>query len=129
MLETSINAPSLPPGVEQHVFTTEDRANRLLRVLGPEGGDVVKVHQDASVLVARLEASRRAIHDIGDGRGVYAYVIDGRARLADEELATGDAAKVTEETQLTIEAFDTTELILVDVPMQFEAVGIWRGRI
>ena len=123
------DTPSLPPGVEQRVFTTEDRTNRLLRVIGPEDGDVVKVHQDASVLVARLEASTRANHEIGDGRGVYAYVIDGRARLGDEELATGDAAKVTEEPELAIEAVNTTELILVDVPMQFEAVGIWRGRI
>ena len=45
-----------PPGVEQRVFTTEDRTDRLLKVIGPEGGDVVKVHQDASVHVASLSA-------------------------------------------------------------------------
>ena len=54
------DTPSLPPGVEQRVFTTEDRTNRLLRVIGPEGGDVVKVHQDASVHVARLEPGARS---------------------------------------------------------------------
>ena len=28
----------LPPAVEQKVFTKDDRTNRLLRVIGPEGG-------------------------------------------------------------------------------------------
>lgn len=123
------DTPSLPPGVEQRVFTTEDRTNRLLRVIGPEGGDVVKVHQDASVLVARLEAGTRVTHSLGTGRGVYSYVIEGRSKMDDVELATGDAAKVTDQGELTIDAADRTELIMVDVPMQFEAVGIWRGRI
>src|SRR3970040_80255 len=40
---------SLPPSNEQRVFTTEDRTGTLLRVVGPEGGDVVKIHQDAPV--------------------------------------------------------------------------------
>ena len=123
------DTPSLPPGVEQRVFTTDERTNRLLRVIGPEGGDVVKVHQDASVFVGRLDAGTRVAHEIGPSRGVYAYLIQGQARLDTEELATGDAAKVTDQDRLAIEAVDTTELILVDVPMKFEPVGIWRGRI
>jgi redox-sensitive bicupin YhaK (pirin superfamily) len=123
------DTPSLPPGVEQRVFTQADRTNRLLPVIGPEGGDVVKVHQDAAVLVGRLDRSTRVTHDIGTGRGVYAYLIEGRARLDDQELATGDAAKVTDQGELSIEAMDTSELILVDVPMTFEPLGIWRGRI
>jgi len=120
---------SLPPGVEQRVFTTEDRTNRLLKVIGPEGGEVVKLHQDASVHVARLEAGVDVTHEIGAGRGVYAYLIDGSARFDAEAVATGDAAKVTSQPSLTITANEPSELILVDVPMQFEAVGIWAGRI
>jgi hypothetical protein len=44
-------------------------------------------------------------------------------------VATGDAAKVTEQAELRIAAREQSELILVDVPMRFEAVGIWKGRI
>src|SRR5437899_9538791 len=46
------NAAGLKPEVEQRIFTREDRANRLLRVIGPSGTDVVTLHQDASVHVA-----------------------------------------------------------------------------
>jgi len=123
------DTPSLPPGVEQRVFTIEDRTNRLLKVIGQEGGDVVKVHQDASVHVARLDAGAAVTHEIGPGRGVYAYLIDGSAQFDDEAVATGDAAKVTSQPSLSITADAPSDLILVDVPMQFEAVGIWAGRI
>jgi redox-sensitive bicupin YhaK (pirin superfamily) len=121
--------PDLPPGVEQRVYTLEDRSNRLLKVIGPEGGEVVKVHQDASVLVAHLEAGTEVNHAIGAGRGIYAYLIEGSATFGGEDLATGDAVEVTEEAELEIRASEASELILVDVPMEFEAVGIWRGRI
>jgi redox-sensitive bicupin YhaK (pirin superfamily) len=119
----------LPPGVEQRVFSTEDRANRLVKVIGPEGGDVVKVHQDASVHVARLEPRVEVGHPIGPGRGVYAYLIEGGATFNGEAVQTGDAAKLTDEDVLTIQASAPSELILVDVPMAFEPAGIWRGRI
>jgi quercetin 2,3-dioxygenase len=123
------DTPDLQPGVEQRVFTTEDRTDRLLKVIGPEGGDVVKVHQDASIHVARLEQGAEVRHAIGPGRGVYAYLIDGASAFDGEELGTGDAAEVTDSDALTIRAAQASELILVDVPMAFEAVGIWRGRI
>jgi redox-sensitive bicupin YhaK (pirin superfamily) len=135
----------LPPGVEQRAFTKADRSNRLLRAFAPmaevDGSDTdpVGVHQDASVSIASLDAGVEVRHAIGRGRGVYLYVIDGRVTLSEpegagttpsgaDELATGDAAKVTEEPELVVRAKDASELILVDVPMQFEPVGIWAGR-
>jgi redox-sensitive bicupin YhaK (pirin superfamily) len=119
----------LKPEVEQRVFTRADRTDKLLRVFGPDGGDVVKIHQDASVYVASLSAGVEVTHAMGDGRGVYAYVIEGAATFDGEDVATGDAAKVTEQAELRIAAREQSELILVDVPMRFEAVGIWKGRI
>jgi redox-sensitive bicupin YhaK (pirin superfamily) len=115
----------LKPQVEQRVFTTEDRTNRLLKVFGPGGDDVVKVHQDASVYVASLEPGTEVTHEIGDGRGVYVYLISGAAFFAENEVSTGDAAKVTGERALRIRATGQSEVILVDVPMSFE----WQGRI
>jgi quercetin 2,3-dioxygenase len=122
------NEADLPPGVEQRVFSREDRTNRLLRVIGPEGGDVVKVHQDASVHVGFLEEGTEVTHEIGDGRGAYVYLIGGRAAFDGQKVSTGDAAKVTGQPSLGIRADSPSELILVDVPLEFESVGIWHGR-
>jgi redox-sensitive bicupin YhaK (pirin superfamily) len=120
---------NLKPEVEQRVFTKEDRTDRLLKVIGPDGGDVVRVHQDANVYVASLSPGSEVTHPIGSGRGVYAYLIEGAASFDGEEVATGDAAKVIDQAELTIRALDRSELILVDVPLVYEPVGIWRGRI
>ena len=122
------DTPGLPPQVEQRVFTKEDRTNRLLLVIGRAGADAVTVHQDASVYVASLEPGSEVVHDIGEGRGAYAYLIEGAATFDGEAVSTGDAAKVTDQPQLRIVARDASELILVDVPMRFEPVGIWAGR-
>jgi redox-sensitive bicupin YhaK (pirin superfamily) len=109
------------------VFTLQDRAGRLLRVMGPEGGEVVRIHQDAGVHVASLAPGDQVEHPIGPGRGAYAYLIEGRASFDGEPVATGDAAKVTDQPSLRIAAEAPSELILVDVPMVFQPVGIWAG--
>ena len=123
------DTPSLPPGVEQRAFTQEDRTNRLLKAIGPEGEDVVRVHQNASVHVARLEPGAEVTHEMGEERGAYVYLIDGAAAFDDEPVQTGDAAKVTQQPSLRVRAEELSELILVDVPMRFEPVGIWAGRV
>jgi redox-sensitive bicupin YhaK (pirin superfamily) len=122
------DTPGLPPGVEQRVFTRQDRANTLLKVIGPEGGDVVKVHQDAGVLVASLDPGIEVAHELGNDRGAYVYLIGGAASLDGERLTTGDAAKITQEREIRIQADEPSELILVDVPMTFTPVGVWAGR-
>jgi len=119
----------LEPQVEQRVFTRQDRTDRLLKVIGPEGGDVVMVHQDAAVYVASLGPGVEVTHLLGEGRGAYAYLIEGAASFGDEDVTTGDAAKVSDEPELGIRARERSELIVVDVPMAFEAVGVWRRRI
>jgi redox-sensitive bicupin YhaK (pirin superfamily) len=123
------DTPDLEPSVEQQMFTIEDRTDRLLEVIGPRGGpSAVKVHQDARVLVSRLNPGVEVSHPVGDGRGVYAYLIDGEASFDGEPVATGDAAKVTDQDALRIRATAPSELILVDVPLEFPRVGIWAHR-
>jgi redox-sensitive bicupin YhaK (pirin superfamily) len=123
------DTPSLTPGVEQRVYTLADRTNRLLEIIGPAGHDAVLVHQDASVHVAALDPDAEVVHELGAGRGAYVYLIEGNATFDGAAVATGDAAKVSDQRAITIKAVERSELILVDVPMQFEAVGIWQGRI
>ena len=106
----------LEPGLEQRQFTLEDRRNRLRQVVGSEGGDVVTVHQDATVHVAALDPGVEAEHAFGDDRGGYLYVVGGAARLGGERLSTGDAAKIAGPERVGIHADAPTELILIDVP-------------
>jgi len=108
----------LEPGVEQKVFSTEDRTDRLLTAISGEGGDAVLVHQDAHVLISRLNPGTEVAHPLPAGRGVYLYVIEGDAEVNGERMTTGDAAQIWEEDAIGIAAAAATELILVDVALQ-----------
>jgi redox-sensitive bicupin YhaK (pirin superfamily) len=104
----------LPPSVEQKVFTKEDRTNRLLEVIAPEGrGGAVKVHRDASVYVCRLEQDKAVEQSLEEGFGAYLFVIEGEVDLNGERLAGGDAAIIQDERRLAISARQPSELILV----------------
>jgi redox-sensitive bicupin YhaK (pirin superfamily) len=107
----------LQPGVEQKVFTTDDRTGRLLKVISGDGGDAVTVHQDAHVFVSRLERGQTVSHDLGDGRGWYLYVIDGDVTVNGESMSTGAAAQIRDERRVEVAANATSELIAVDVAL------------
>ncbi len=108
----------LPPDVEQLVYSEADRTDRLLEVLSPQGDSAVLVHADAMVYVSRLTPQTALEHAFRDGtRGAYLYLISGGLDVGSEKLATGDAVKVRDERSLTMRATETSELILVDVPL------------
>ena len=107
----------LEPGVEQRVFSLQDRTDRLLRVISGNGGDAVLVHQDAHVFVSHLSADASVTHTLGDGRGLYLYVIDGDVSVNGNDMTTGSAAQIRDEPEVEVAAASTAELILVDVAL------------
>jgi quercetin 2,3-dioxygenase len=111
------NERGLEPSVEQKVFTEADRTDRLLKVISGDGGETVLVHQDAHVFVSRMNPGVTATHELGDGRGVYFYVIEGDVKVNGDQMTTGDAARISDEPSVSIEAADTSELIFVDVSL------------
>jgi len=107
----------LPPGVEQKVFTTEDRTDTLLKAISGDDGDAVLVHQDAHVFVSRMNAGRSVEHPLAPGRGAYLYMIEGDVGVNGERMETGSAAQISDVERAEIAASSTSELILVDVAL------------
>jgi redox-sensitive bicupin YhaK (pirin superfamily) len=113
--------------LQQRQYTVDDRTDRWLQIMGPEGTDGLDLAQDARALVAHLTHRGRLEHSFEPSRGGYLYVIDGRVSLNGDELRTGDAAKATGTAQLSFSTDVAAELILIDVPLAFEPVGVWAG--
>jgi quercetin 2,3-dioxygenase len=113
--------------LQQRQYRLEDRTDRWLQIMGPSGTDGLDLAQDALALVAHLTESGRLERTFGPERGGYLYVIDGRLSVDGESLSTGDAAKITGETDLGLSTDVGAELILIDVPLEFESVGVWAG--
>ena len=113
--------------VQQRQYTLEDRTDRWLRIMGPTGTEGLDLAQDAHALVSHLTDAGRLEHTFGPGRGGYLYVIDGRLSLDGDSLLSGDAARITGEATLELSTDLAAELILIDVPLRFEPVGVWAG--
>jgi redox-sensitive bicupin YhaK (pirin superfamily) len=107
----------LTPGVEQKVFTADDRTDTLLKVISGDGGDAVLVHQDAHVFVSRLTPGASVKHDLPQDRGAYLYVISGDVTVNGERMQTGAAAQIWDEPSVAVEAAAESELVLVDVAL------------
>ena len=97
------------------------RTVRLLEVISPKGGDAVLVHQNTRVYISSLSAGVSVEHPFRPGFGAYLYVIAGSIRLNDDELNTGDAAKIGGEERIALRAVEPAELIMVEV--QLETAG------
>ncbi len=117
----------LESSVQQRQYTTEDRTDTLLQVMGPEGEDGLDLAQDARVLVSRLTTGRGVDHLLASGRAGYLYAIDGAVKLGHEELSTGDAAEIDGPSDLHVAATEDAEIMLIDVPQRFDPVGVWAG--
>ena len=115
----------LEPDVEQRQYTLEDRRNRLLRIIKPDGtdGEGISVAQDASMYVAHLEDGVTVEHAISSGHGGYFYLIQGRAEVNEVPFSSGDAAYILDRGLLRVRATTPCELLLVDTTLDPSALG------
>jgi redox-sensitive bicupin YhaK (pirin superfamily) len=113
--------------VQQRQYTLADRTDRWLQIMGPPGEDGLDLAQDARALVSHLTQDGQLEHTFGPGRGGYLYVIDGRLSINGDALRSGDAVKVGGEARLELSTDVAAELILIDVPLAFEPIGVWAG--
>jgi quercetin 2,3-dioxygenase len=107
----------LTPSYEQKQFSTAQRTGVLLPIAsGQDMPGAVKVHQDVTFYVARLQNGDQVSHDLKPGRRAFFYVIDGEVALNGEKLSAGDQARVTDLTKLEIAGTMESEVILIDLP-------------
>lgn len=105
----------LTPHLEQRHIPMSERFHRLLPLVSNRHPGALPIEQDAAAYSAALTAGDRIQHRLAPGEGAYFYLISGAVRLNGQGLEAGDAAKVTDESSLTVEAAQESELFLVEV--------------
>ena len=107
----------IEPGYEQKTLVGPDGTGRLRLIASREGREgSITIHQDASVYAARLGKGERISYEPGPSRHVWVHVARGDARLNGEKLSAGDGAAVSGERALTLQAADSAEILLFDLP-------------
>lgn len=106
----------LPPGYEQRRFPIERRRGRLTLVASRDGReDSVRIHQDADLYAAVLDAHDGVVHPFASGRYGWVQVARGTIELNGTHLSAGDGAAVEAEPAVDIRAQGEAELLLFDL--------------
>jgi redox-sensitive bicupin YhaK (pirin superfamily) len=75
----------------------------------------MEIHQDADLLLAKLEAGQSVKHSLANNRHAWIHVAEGEVNLNGTKLAGGDAAGVSGETALEITATKPSQVLLFDL--------------
>jgi quercetin 2,3-dioxygenase len=107
----------LDPGYEQRSFASARSANRLVPFASGQGmGDALTLHADATIYSSILESGNSINFETNSARRVFIYVTSGDMGVNEVRLETKDQARIEPTGNLTIEAYDDTKFILIDVP-------------
>lgn len=109
---------NINPRYEQKSFKPADRANQIFTVVAPDNQDAVWINQDAWFSLANFEAGKNDEYFLRQmDNGVYVFVINGSVTINDTVLHERDGLGIWDVGSIKIEANTTTELLLIEVPM------------
>lgn len=75
----------------------------------------MEIHQDADLLLAKLDAGQSVKHPLASGRHAWVHVAEGEVNINGKKLSGGDAAAVSEEVALEIAAAKPSQVLLFDL--------------
>ena len=106
-----------PASYEQQALPEAELRGRWRLVASPDGAQgSTTIGQDAKLWASLLAPGEALNYELAAGRLAYAHVIRGRLAINGQILATGDAAKIADETRLDFRADEETEFLLFDLP-------------
>ena len=109
-------AKGLPPTYEQKTFPDRGHHNELRLVADPTATNgALAIRQDARIYLATLDPGGTVTHPIAPGRHAWLQVLRGSIKREHQILTAGDAAALSDESSLTIQADDPAEIMLFDL--------------
>ncbi len=113
---------NIEPRYEQKTLLPETRQNQWQTVVAPDNAEALWINQDAWFTMGRFDQGKTSQYQMHNSNsGVYAFIISGKATINGEALDTRDAIGVYETDTLEVSADANTEILLIEVPMQFKA--------
>jgi quercetin 2,3-dioxygenase len=112
---------SVEPNYEQRKFLKKERHNQLQTIVAPKDkleGDALPISQQAYIYRTSLDKDRHIDVQLkSQENGLYIFVVDGSIKVADNILSKRDAIGISNANEVTIDATEQSELIIIEVPM------------
>lgn len=103
----------LEPSYEQQALP---KLERLAVVASRDGRDgSVTIHQDATLLAAKLDSGKAAQHALAPGRHAWVQVARGVVSVNGERLERGDGAAISDVSHIKIEGLEPSEVLVFDL--------------
>ncbi|MBM3437913.1 MAG: pirin family protein [Bacteroidetes bacterium] len=110
---------NLKPSYDQRFFDEAGRDSQWQFLATPQGGDSIKVQQDAYFVRRLMKIDETAGYELhGEYQGVYVFVIEGSVEVNGQALGRRDALGVWEVDQLDIKALEKSDVLLIEIPMR-----------
>ena len=110
------NVRGIVPDYEQKQFDASQKRGKLRLVASPDGADgSVKVHADAKLFAGLIDGDEQASLALDPKRKNYVHLVRGELEANGTKLATGDAALLEGESQLTLGAAKDAEVLVFDL--------------
>jgi redox-sensitive bicupin YhaK (pirin superfamily) len=111
------NQLGIKPGYQQKYFSPEEKRGRWCLLASPDAAQgSLQLHQNARVFASVLDGKEPLSYSIEQGRHAYLHVARGTVTVANNNLKTGDALMISEETSIDLERAVDAELLLFDLP-------------
>ena len=113
------NKRDVKPRYDQISISEIAKKNEFYQVLSPSKEDQgVWIHQDAWFHLGEFEqTTRRLYHIHKPGNGVYAFIIEGSAKIAGQPINRRDGLGIWDVSQFEITADKDSLILLMEVPM------------
>ncbi|HTN46024.1 MAG TPA: pirin family protein [Flavipsychrobacter sp.] len=109
---------NITPGYDQKTFLPQERENKLQYVIAPDVPTALKANQDTWFSLGNFNEGTQVQYELhGQDYGVYVFVIEGSATIANTTLGRRDAMGVSQTDRIQLTTGPQTELLLIEVPM------------
>ena len=106
----------IQPGYEQKHFAPDQKRGRLRLLASRDGRDgSVQIHQDALLYAALIDGDEMIEHELAPARHAYIHVARGRVTVNGEQLAAGDALKLSGDRRIVLKSGEDAEVLLFDL--------------
>ena len=110
------NVAGIAPGYEQKTFAVADKRGKLRLVASPDAAnDSVLIHADARLYAGLFDGAEQAALALEPERKAYVHLVRGELRVNGHDLQAGDAALLSGEPGLSLEAGKDAEVLVFDL--------------
>jgi redox-sensitive bicupin YhaK (pirin superfamily) len=111
------NERGMTPSFVIGSFDSNKLNNVLLPVIDPNGSEqIVKIHQDLTLYLSRLDKDKELSFLQTEGRRVFILIMEGLITVNEKTLGAGDTARIESQSSLALMAKEDSFLMLIDLP-------------